>query len=471
VILSAFFWTVLWGPVGLMLATPITVCLVVMGRYVPRMEWLGVLLGSDPVLAPEERFYQRLLAGNVEEAIEIAEEYMEQADVLEFYDKVALPALRLAESDRERGGSLEDRQRVASGMEAVVRELRTEADEDRAEKPDVLCIAGRWELDGAVAAMWAHALEKADVKAAHLPASPVSPESIAILDLTGVQVVCLSYLDPFPQAYARYACRRLKRRRPDLTVVLGVWSHARDAAALERLAQGSGADAVEVSLTPAVKRVAGLVNPALPPMVAPALPPDEQDRLKALEASGLLAARIDGHLDRVAARVAEAFDSPIALVSLVDEKRQIWKGAYGLPAELAQSREGTRETSVCGHVVADGSPLVVEDTARDARFAGNPFLRDQGIRFYAGAPLRTPSGHVIGSLCVLDKRPRKLTPRDVKLLKLIADELMESLENRQPQGDGPNLESPAVSPDDESGIEPRAIPSAKTGASGIRPEG
>ena len=433
VILSAIFWTLLWGPVGLMLATPITVCLVVMGRYVPRMEWLGVLLGADPVLAPEERFYQRLLAGNVEEAIEIAEEGVAESSALDFYDKVALPALGLAETDRERGGSMEDRKRVASGMEAVVRELRTDESSQTVQHP-VLCIAGRWELDAAAAAIWAHALDTVGVKARHLPASLVSPESIVNLDLADAQIVCLSYLDPLPQAYARFVCRRLKRRKPDLTIVLGLWSYASDSAAAERLLQTVGADAVETALAPAVKRVAGMLHPAPPPMVSPPLPDNESERLEALSSSGLLASRTDGHLDRVAARLAEAFEAPIALVSLVDESRQLWKGAYGLPADLAQSRQGDRATSICGHVVAGGSPLVVEDTARDPRFAGNPFLRSRGIRFYAGAPLRTASGHVIGSLCVLDGRPRTLTPRDVNLLKLIADELMTGVEHHESGG-------------------------------------
>ena len=89
--MAAIFWTTLWGPVGLFLATPLTVCLVVIGRYVPQLEFLGVLLGSDPVLAPEERLYQRLLAGNLEEAVEMAEDYVDEHSSREFYDNVGHP--------------------------------------------------------------------------------------------------------------------------------------------------------------------------------------------------------------------------------------------------------------------------------------------------------------------------------------------------------------------------------------------
>ena len=188
VIMAAIFWTTLWGPVGLFLSTPLTVCLVVMGRYVPKLEFLGILLGSDPVLADEERFYQRLLAGNVEEAVEIAEAYVDEASALRFYDEVALPALRLAETDRRRSTSdINYRRIVAQGATAVVREvadhLREKRDsgvalarhepggseeapttpESREPRPQqatrpfsVLCIGGRSELDLAAAEMMAH---------------------------------------------------------------------------------------------------------------------------------------------------------------------------------------------------------------------------------------------------------------------------------------------------------------------------
>ena len=124
IIIAAIFWTTLWGPVGLFLSTPLTVCLVVIGRYVPRLEFLGVLLGSDPVLAPEERFYQRLIAGNIEEAVEIAETYVDETSSSEFYDEVAIPALRLAENDRQRSASdMAYRRIVADGVAAVVHEV------------------------------------------------------------------------------------------------------------------------------------------------------------------------------------------------------------------------------------------------------------------------------------------------------------------------------------------------------------
>ena len=102
ILVAAIFWTTLWGPVGLLLSTPLTVCLAVLGRYVPQLAFLDVLLGSEPVLTPPERLYQRMLAGDPEEGEEIAEEFLEGRPLADFYDEVALPALRLAEADRQR---------------------------------------------------------------------------------------------------------------------------------------------------------------------------------------------------------------------------------------------------------------------------------------------------------------------------------------------------------------------------------
>ena len=452
VIFAAIFWTMLWGPIGLMLATPLTVCMVVMARYVPQLEFLDVLLGSTPVLTPAQRLYQRLLAGNVEEAIEVAESEVAQGSLHAFYEDVGLPMLRLAEQDRLRGASPEDRKRVASGARAVVKEL-TEHEASR-DKPQhalgeqwlgapVLCIAGRWELDEAAAAMLAHELDLNGIGAHFLPSSVIAPETIADLNLAGVEVICLSYLHPDPQAYARFVCRRLKRKAPAIRIVIATWNLSSETGTPDHLAAIAGADAAASTLEDAVTRIKEMLGPAqLPSPVPPPLPADELERLQALGASGLLDAPIGGYLDQLARKVADAFEAPIALVSLLDEHCQHWKGAAGLPDELEQTRRGSRDDAVCSYVVASGVPLVVDDISRDPRFAGNPLLRAHGIRFYAGVPLRDVTGHVIGTLCVMDKQPRSLQARELRLLQLIADELMAGLPDSA-FGDRPDKQSQA----------------------------
>jgi predicted PurR-regulated permease PerM len=441
VILSAIFWTLLWGPVGLIMATPLTVCLVVLGRYVPQLKFLDVLLGSEPVLTAEERLYQRILTGNIEEAIEIAEAEVKEQSLLDFYDKVGLATLRIADSELDRNGAKEERKKISEGMRTVVDDLREQA--EKLESADEgrggqwrgalsLCIAGRGELDATAAAMLAHALEERGIQTRQAPASALGLESIASLDLAGVEVICLSYLNPAPQTYARFVCRRLKRRAPNLKIVIGAWNLAPGVSPVEQFAALVGADAAVSTVSDAARHIEEMIGRVdTPAMTPPAIPAHEQERLDALRASGAIDLRNRGRFDQIARKLAEAFEVPIALVSLIDEDTQIWQGAAGLSEELDQTRRDTREVSVCGHLVASGTPVVVEDTTCDPRFAGNPFLTGHGIRFYAGAPLRTASGYVIGSLCIMDRKPRSLNDRDLKLMQLLADELMAETEQQQ----------------------------------------
>jgi hypothetical protein len=259
VILSAIFWTLLWGTPGLILATPLTVCLVVMGRYVPRLAFIEVLLGSEPVLSPEERLYQRLLAGDIEEAIELAEAEVAAGSLLSFHDDTALAALRLAEGARKSGSSIGDRQKVADGMRMLVEDLREILDRQQegakeggasatplppAEKADILCIGGRGALDTVAALLLTNVLETRGVATRLLPATAVTLDNIGSLDLTGCKAVCLSYLSPRPRTYARFVIRRLRARAPGLKIVLGAWNPAAEEDGAIDLAAETGADAV-----------------------------------------------------------------------------------------------------------------------------------------------------------------------------------------------------------------------------------
>ena len=114
ILAAAIFWTWLWGPVGLLLSTPLTVCLVVLGRHVPQFGFLNVLLGSEPVLEPAESLYQRLLAGDPDEATERAEEYLRTHSILDYYEEVAIPALSMFEHDRARGVLTDERRALVA---------------------------------------------------------------------------------------------------------------------------------------------------------------------------------------------------------------------------------------------------------------------------------------------------------------------------------------------------------------------
>jgi predicted PurR-regulated permease PerM/GAF domain-containing protein len=459
IIMAAIFWTTLWGPVGLFLATPLTVCLVVIGRYVPQLEFLGVLLGSDPVLAPEERLYQRLLAGNLEEATEIAEDYVDEHSSREFYDHVGIPALRLAENDRQRSTTDTNYRRlVANTAICVVKEVADHIQEkapasgnadtsgeegtaaSTANKP-VLCIAGRTELDRAAAEMLAQVLEENGTGARVLPPIAISEGALAQLDLTGVEVVCLSYLHPQPQVFARYICRRLRRRAPHLKLMVCCWNAPPQGTHTEDMARQMSADAATLSLEICMNLINGWLahqesRSDTSGSQAPAVIDNEHERLAAMQSLGLAGARRRS-FDEVAKRVAEAFGAPIALVSMVTDEQQLMPGAQGLPPDLNASRQVPREESVCGHVVASDEVVVSEDVTKDPRFADNPLVLEKGIRFYAGAPLRTSTGLALGSLCVIDMEPREFSDEDRVRLQQMADDLMAELErdSEKPEDD------------------------------------
>jgi hypothetical protein len=174
VVVSTLFWTVLWGPVGLLLATPLTVCLVVLGRHIDALQFVEVILGDEPALAPEERFYQRLLAGDATEAADQAEEVLTEQTLSTYYDAVPMKALVLAHTDAAQG-KLDREQQVAirDTIEEIVDDLdehtaakRPENDEipvvSKGTMPDawqvpfpILCIASRSALDEAACALLA----------------------------------------------------------------------------------------------------------------------------------------------------------------------------------------------------------------------------------------------------------------------------------------------------------------------------
>ena len=234
-IAAATFWTWLWGPVGLLLSTPLTVCLVVLGRHVPQLEFLDVMLGNQPVLAPDETFYQRLLANDPEEATEQAEEFMKERSLGEFFDEVAIPALVMAQIDSDDGALLPERRlMIKQGVQAMLENLSDEATADPASghstspviggAPRILCIAGRNELDEAAALLLVHLLrlEHPCTIAEALPAEALKADRYHS-SLEEAMVICLSLISTQSAVRARYLMRRLQRRTPRARVLVGFW--------------------------------------------------------------------------------------------------------------------------------------------------------------------------------------------------------------------------------------------------------
>jgi GAF domain-containing protein len=284
--------------------------------------------------------------------------------------------------------------------------------------------------------MMAQVLEEREIGTRVLPPIAVSQGALGQLDLQGVDVVCLSYLHPEPQVYARYICRRLRRRAPHIKLIVCCWNLAPGTGQTDDLKRQMAADAVFASLEACVEQVeAWVYRPPSSGETPPALPDSEQAQLAALHDLGL--ASVKGRqFDEVSGKVAQAFNTPIALVSFVDEVHRPPPDAAVATDETQVTQPAPYQESLDAHVIAANEVLVSEDVTEDPRFADDARVLEKGIRFYAGAPLRTSSGLVIGTLCVIDTQPREFPEPDCRRLQEMADELMSQIERRSAEGMG-----------------------------------
>jgi predicted PurR-regulated permease PerM len=254
IVLSASFWTWLWGPIGLVLATPLTVCLVVVGRHVDRLQFFDVLLGNQPALTPPQLIYQRMLAGDPVEASEQAQTFLADGTLEDYYDTILLNGLRLAESDMRLGRLPPERiDRVLATVKEVTDDL--EAHEDRADSADtaiddrsdlarlvplardetappllaewqrpgaVLCLPGSSKLDEAAALVLAQLLKRRGFGAAAETADALSMSRIFSLDLSQAYACCICYVGKPSNAMIQYTVRRLVKKRKCGRIVIAM---------------------------------------------------------------------------------------------------------------------------------------------------------------------------------------------------------------------------------------------------------
>ena len=260
VVVAATFWTWLWGPVGLLLATPLTVCLVVLGRYLPPLRFLDILLGNRPVLSAQESFYQRLLARDPEEATEQAEEFAREKSIEAFFDEVAVPALVLAQADSDRGVLAgNSRAVIAEGFAAILDNLAedgvVEPDESEAERSPIALLAARNELDLAAAWLLQHLLRLRGHRAVVFSPDALSTFNLDRLPLRGAALVCVSLISTNSTARARYLVRRIRRRARRARLIIGFWGQdAADFPAAEAVV-ATAADGVVTSLAAAIAEI------------------------------------------------------------------------------------------------------------------------------------------------------------------------------------------------------------------------
>ena len=318
VVIAAIFWTWMWGPIGLILSTPLTVCLVVLGRHIQRLEFLDVLMGNRPALTPVESFYQRILANDPDGVLEQAESLLKDRSLSTYYDEVAVGGLRLAANDTERG-ALSDvmLRRVQSATSSLVEELagfddelpstakplthltsgldtpevESTANQAGPEKIDpaentlsalwfsptpVLCISGSALLDRPVADMLIQLLTKNGLGARHVPFSAVSREAIHSLSISEIAMICVCYLDiSFSPSQLRYLVRRLRQAAPGVPILIGLWPEDEAQLSADRIQSVVNADHYAGSLHEAVNTCLVLASGAgagSPKMVVNATP-------------------------------------------------------------------------------------------------------------------------------------------------------------------------------------------------------
>ena len=273
IIIATMFWALLWGPVGLLLATPLTVCLVVLGRHIEALQFIEVLLGDEPALEQDERFYQRLLSGNATEAADQAEKQLKDVSLAAYYDTVPMQALALAQADAAAGKLPSDKQQSMRDTLAEVVDALADYGEDGAvatpEAAPVLCIASRSPLDEAAALMLAQLLEKQGVRAISQPFADVAIVSALKIDVANAPMACLSYFGAGANpAHVRYLIRRMKRRMPKTKFLACYWLLGTDTQKSHEWQTSVGADFVATSLSEAVAicvREAGITYAAANP--------------------------------------------------------------------------------------------------------------------------------------------------------------------------------------------------------------
>lgn len=240
ILISAVFWTLIWGFPGLLLSTPMTVCLTVVGRYVPSLGFLSILLGNEPVMDPHAQYYQRLLAGDETEARQILDAYLKENSLEDLYESVLIRALARSENDAHRN-ELDEETRmfvdnttrelaeeiaashpatdIASGVEDSLRLERTGSD---SEQLNVLCIGARDEADEVAATLLCELLARRGVKCESLPIGSTAEMLSQVAEMRP-EAICVSALPPLAMNHMRTLHARLRTQSPGMPIIVCLW--------------------------------------------------------------------------------------------------------------------------------------------------------------------------------------------------------------------------------------------------------
>jgi predicted PurR-regulated permease PerM len=267
-LLAAAFWTWLWGPVGLLLSTPLTVILVVLGKYVPELHFFEVLLGDEPVLSTDVTFYQRLVARDLDEAADLVEEYLAKHTPEAVYEEVLLPALLHAKHDRDRDElEAENYEFVLQGVRDSEEDLAAALAEHAKEIPGAnkavaIGCPGDDEADELALRMLAQMTRLAGYSLEVISAKKLTAEVLTYLEQAAPALVVIGLLPPGGLARARYLCKRIRQQAPNLKLLIGRWGESDHTDRVKKGLLGAGADQVGWTLHESVAQIVPLLQVA-----------------------------------------------------------------------------------------------------------------------------------------------------------------------------------------------------------------
>jgi hypothetical protein len=254
-LVSATFWAWLWGPMGLVLSVPLTVVLAVVGKHIPQFEALAVLLGDEPALEAHETFYQRLLAGDVDEAAALLDEQLAKNGRSATYDRLLIPALALAEHDRHRGDLDEaDKEFVRQNAQDLIEENAPVAVEPGTARIHVAGCPAHDLADEMALTMLQH-LAAPNCEVLVLESGLMASEKIGAVAHPGPDAVLISALGPDGASHVRYLCKRIRHECPRLRIVVGRWGYTGDRDRLTASLKARGADQVVTTLQEALDAI------------------------------------------------------------------------------------------------------------------------------------------------------------------------------------------------------------------------
>jgi predicted PurR-regulated permease PerM len=271
-LVAVAFWTWLWGPVGLLLATPMTVCLGVLGKYIPQMEFIGVLLSDEVVMESSTNYYQRLVAKDQDEAAAVVDEYVKTHTLEETYDEVLIPALNAAKRDYELGTlTEEDKKFIIQATRGIVEDLGIRQQQPSASilptadsatqlststtSTRILGCPAHDEADELALLMFQQLLNPSRYRFEIISAEMLTAEVLSVVEQEHIGLICISALPPGPLAPTRYLCKRLRARFPECKILVGRWGLSEDWDKPQTLLREAGADEVGMTLAETHRQV------------------------------------------------------------------------------------------------------------------------------------------------------------------------------------------------------------------------